>query len=133
MMFSSAASVRVKLTRLIIKVGSILRRFSLNFWAIMSGFFSQLNLFVPCTILWYFNLYLYYCNLAWGGTYKANLQRIVILQKCVLRIEDNSTYDANTTPIFNELKLLKFHDIHSFKLGFFYVFTQELCTPFQIQ
>ena len=30
--------------------------------------------------------YLYYCNLAWGDTYKANLQRIVILQKRALRI-----------------------------------------------
>ena len=43
--------------------------------------------------------YLYYCNLAWGGTYKANLQRIVILQKRALRIVNNSTYDANTSPI----------------------------------
>ena len=60
--------------------------------------------------------YLYYCNLAWGGTYKANLQRIVILQKRALRIVNNST---NTSPIFKELKLLKFHDIHSFQLGFF--------------
>ena len=64
-------------------------------------------------------LYLYYCNLAWGGTYKANLQRIVILQKSTLRIVNNSTYDANTSPIFKELKLLKFHDTHSFQLGFF--------------
>ena len=56
-------------------------------------------------------------NLAWGGTYKANLQRIVILQKRALRIVNNSTYDANTSPIFKELKLLKFHDIHSFQLG----------------
>ena len=63
--------------------------------------------------------YLYYCNLAWGGTYKVNLQRIVILQKRALRIVNNSTYDANTSPIFKELKLLKFHDIHSFQLGFF--------------
>ena len=63
--------------------------------------------------------YLYYCNLAWGGTYKANLQRIVILQKRALRIVNNSTYDANTSPIFKELKLLKFDDIHSFQLGFF--------------
>ena len=39
--------------------------------------------------------YLYYCNLASGGTYKANLQRIVILQKRALRILNNSTYDAN--------------------------------------
>ena len=63
--------------------------------------------------------YLYYCDLAWGGTYKANLQRIVILQKRALRIVNNSTYDANTGPIFKELKLFKFHDIHSFQLGFF--------------
>ena len=41
--------------------------------------------------------YLYYCNLASGGTYKANLQRIVILQKRALRIVNNSTYDANTS------------------------------------
>ena len=63
--------------------------------------------------------YLYYCNLAWGGTYKSNLQRIVILQKRALRIVSNSTYDAHTGPIFKELKLLKFHDIHSFQLGIF--------------
>ena len=63
--------------------------------------------------------YLYFCNLACGDTYKANLQRIVILQKLALRIVNNSTYDANTSPIFKELKLLKFHDIHSFQLGFF--------------
>ena len=57
--------------------------------------------------------YLYYCNLAWGGTYKSNLQRIVILQKRALRIVRNSTYDAHTGI------LLKFHDIHSFQLGIF--------------
>ena len=77
--------------------------------------------------------YLHYCNLAWGDIYTANLQIIVILQKRGLRIANNSTYDANTRPIFKELKLLKFHDIHSFQLVFFYVFTQELYTPFQIQ
>ena len=47
--------------------------------------------------------YLYYCNLAWGGTYKANLQRIVILRKRALKIVNNSTYYANTSPIFKEL------------------------------
>ena len=63
--------------------------------------------------------YLYYCNLAWAGTYKSNLQRIVTLQKRALRIVSNSTYIAHTGPIFKELKLLKFHDIHSFQLGTF--------------
>ena len=32
---------------------------------------------------------------------------------------NNSTYDANTSSIFKELELLKFHDIHSFQLSFF--------------
>ena len=36
-----------------------------------------------------------------------------------LRIVNNSTYDANTDPIFKKLELLKLHDIHSFQLGFF--------------
>ena len=63
--------------------------------------------------------YLYFRNLALGGTYKTNLQRIVILQKRAVRIVNNSTYDANTGPIFKKLELLKLHDIHLFELGFF--------------
>ena len=61
--------------------------------------------------------YLYYCNLAWGGTYKTNLQRIVILQKRALGIVNHSSYNANTGPIFKKLTLLKFHDTHFFQLG----------------
>ena len=53
-------------------------------------------------------------------------------EKRALRIVNNSTYDANTGPIFKKLKLLKLLDIHSFPLGFFYVFIQEHYTPFQI-
>ena len=73
--------------------------------------------------------YLYYCNLAWAGTYKSNLQRIVTLQKRALRIESNSTYVAHTSPIFKELKLLKFHDIHSFQLGIFMFSFQNSTLP----
>ena len=60
--------------------------------------------------------YLYYCNLAWGATYKTTLQS-VILQKRAVRLVNNSTYDANTGPIFKKLELLKFHDSHLFQLG----------------
>ena len=72
--------------------------------------------------------YLYYCNLAWGGTYKANLQIIIILQKRALRIVIKSTYDANSSPIFKELKLLKFHDIRSFQLVVFFMFSLKNST-----
>ena len=77
--------------------------------------------------------YLYYCNIAWVGSYKANPQRIVILQKRALRIVNNSTYGANTSPIFKELKLLKVREYPFVSIRFFYVFTQDLYTPFQIQ
>ena len=80
--------------------------------------FSQLILFELCMDNSMILPYLYYCNLAWGGTYKSNLQKIVILQKRALRIVSNSTYDANTGRIFKKLEL-KFHDIHLLQLGLF--------------
>ena len=75
--------------------------------------------------------YLCYCNLASAGTYKSNLQRIVTLQKRALRIVSNSTYIAHTGPIFKELKLLKFHDIHSFQLGTFMFSFENSTLPFK--
>ena len=63
--------------------------------------------------------YLNYCNLVWGSTYKTNLQRIVILQKRVIRIVNKSYYNAHTEPIFKKLNLLKFQGIHLMHLGQF--------------
>jgi len=63
--------------------------------------------------------YLNYCNLVWGSTYKANLQRIIILQKRVIRMVNKSYYNAHTEPIFKKLNLLKFLDIHLMHLGQF--------------
>ena len=55
--------------------------------------------------------YLQYCNIVWAATYSSNLSRLVILQKRVVRILNNSRFDARTNPIFNTLKLLKFNYI----------------------
>jgi len=63
--------------------------------------------------------YLNYRNLVWGSAYKTNLQRIVILQKCVIRIVNKSYYNAHTEPIFKKLDLLKFQDIQLMCLGQF--------------
>ena len=76
-----------------------------------SSFFlstSSLRMLYNSMILPYLN----YCNLVWGSAYKSNLQRIVILQKRVIRIVDKSYYNAHTEPIFKKLNLLKFQDIH---------------------
>ena len=67
-----------------------------------SSFFlstSSLRMLYNSMILPYLN----YCNLVWGSAYKSNLQRIVILQKRVIRIVDKSYYNAHTEPIFKKL------------------------------
>ena len=83
-----------------------------------SSFFlstSSLRMLYNSMILHYLN----YCHLVWGSAYKSNLQRIVILQKRVIRIVDKSYYNARTEPIFKKLNLLKFQDIHLLHLGQF--------------
>ena len=60
--------------------------------------------------------YLNYCNLVPASRYKTGLQRIVILQKRVIRIVNKSDYCAHTDPIFKKLNsLLKFHLWHPSK------------------
>ena len=56
--------------------------------------------------------YLNYCNLVQASSYKTSLQRIVILQKRVIRIVNKSDYCAHTDPIFKKLNLLKFHNLN---------------------
>ena len=55
--------------------------------------------------------YLQYCNIVWASTSPTNLNRIVLLQKHIIRILNNSKFDAHTDPIFRDLHTLKFHDI----------------------
>ena len=63
--------------------------------------------------------YFYYCNIVWASTYKTNLRRLVILQKCIIRIINKSHFSAHTDPIFKDLGILKFNDIHLLQLGQF--------------
>ena len=71
--------------------------------------------------------YLQYCITVWGSTYSTNLNRIVVLQKRVLRIIDKQDFGVHTSPIFDELKILKFEDIYLFNLGkFIYQYKHKL-------
>ena len=63
--------------------------------------------------------YLYYRTIAWGSTYPSNLNRLVILQKRVIRIINKDTFDAHTDPIFRDLKLLRLDQIYLYQLGKF--------------
>ena len=62
--------------------------------------------------------YFYYRNIVWASTYKTNLRRLVILQKRIIRI-NKSHFNAHTDPIFKDLGILKFNDIHLLQLGQF--------------
>ena len=54
------------------------------------GMISRCSFFLPKTSLrmLYYSLiypYFYYCNIVWASTYKTNLRRLVVLQKCSLQ------------------------------------------------
>ena len=53
----------------------------------------------------------------WASTYKINLRRLVILQKRIIRIINKSHFNAHIGPIFRDLGILKFDDIHLLQLG----------------
>ena len=44
--------------------------------------------------------YLTYCVSVWGSTYQSNLNRIIILQKKIIRIISKVSFDAHTRVLF---------------------------------
>ena len=80
----------------------------------------------------YFSLvypYFFYCNLVWASTYKSNLVRLEILQKRVVRTIAKTHFYAHTDPIFRNLGILKFHDMHLLQLGLFMYSHQNRTLP----
>ena len=55
--------------------------------------------------------YFLYCNLVWASSYGTNLIRLEMLQKRVIRTIAKTPFDAHTDSIFQNLGILKFHDI----------------------
>ena len=71
---------------------------------------SSFYLFKSALRMLYYALvypYLQYCITVWGSTYPTNLNRLVILQKRVIRIIDKQDFGVHTSSIFNELKIFK--------------------------
>jgi hypothetical protein len=88
------------------------------------GIISKLRHYVNKKILLnlYYSLiypFLIYGLLAWGNTYKTTLNPIHILQKKVIRIITFSKFDEHTSPLFKELKILKFPDLVTFHISIF--------------
>ena len=58
----------------------------------------------------------------WGSTYQSNLNRIIILQKKIIRIISKVSFDAHTSVLFKE-QILNFSDIYLHQIGkFMYLF-----------
>ena len=55
--------------------------------------------------------YMMYCCEVWGKAVNVCINKIVVLQKKVIRIVNKCKWDEHTSPIFKRLKLLKFKDI----------------------
>ena len=51
-----------------------------------------------------------YCCIVWGNTYDHNIKPLQRMQKKAIRLITFSDFDAHTSPLFFELKLLKFQD-----------------------
>lgn len=90
---------------------------------------------VSLSLLWkrYYSLvypYFQYCIIVWGSTYSTNLNRLILLQKCIVRIVNKKPFDAHTDPLFRDLKFLKFVDIYSLHLGkLMYSYNNNLLPP----
>ena len=61
--------------------------------------------------------YITYCVSVWGSTYQSNLNRIIILQKEIIRIISKVSCDAYTGVLFKEQQDLKFSDIYLYQTG----------------
>ena len=55
----------------------------------------------------------------WGSTYQSNLNRILVLQKKIIRIISKVSFDAHTRVLFKEQEILKFSDIYLYQIGKF--------------
>ena len=71
----------------------------------------------------------FHCNLVWASTYRTNLIRLEILQKRVIRTIAKTTFADHTDPVFQNLGILKFHDIYLIQLGLFMYSYQNHTLP----
>ena len=98
----------------------------------LSGVLKRLKRYLPGNILrtLYWSMVqsrLTYCILAWGFNY----QRLVKIQKLVMRIIANSEYNAHTEPIFKSLELLNIQRLFDLNcLKFVYRFKQRSLPSF---
>lgn len=88
------------------------------------GIFNRIKNFVPEDVLidLYYSLfypYIIYCIVVWGGAYNIHINRIIVLQKRIVRIITSKPYLAHSTPLFLKTKILKLRDVYKFHVGIY--------------
>ena len=63
--------------------------------------------------------YLIYGNLIWGNTYKKRLQKLINIQKKIIRLMMFKSYSEHSEPLFNEAKILNIEKINDFLISLF--------------
>ena len=58
--------------------------------------------------------YLTYGNLIWGNAYKSHTQKLVNIQKKIVRLMTFKSYSEHTEPIFNDLKILNLQKLNEY-------------------
>ena len=65
--------------------------------------------------------YLTYGNLIWGNADKSHIQKLVNIQKKVVRLMAFKSYSEHTEPIFNDLKILNLSKLNEYLTSSFIV------------
>lgn len=73
----------------------------------------QIKLLIYNTL---FNSYLNYCTLVWSTTTKTNLQKLLVLQKKIVRYIANIPAMATTKDAFRSFNIIKVDNIYEFRL-----------------
>ena len=63
--------------------------------------------------------YFMYCNHVWGNNYPTNLEKLVLVQKKLVRIITYSPFRAHSEPLLYADRLLTVTDINEYVVGMF--------------
>jgi hypothetical protein len=63
--------------------------------------------------------YLIYGNLIWGSTYKTRIQKVMNVQKKIIRLMTFKSYSEHSETIFKNLKILNIYQVNDFLISLF--------------
>ena len=87
-----------------------------------AGIFVKIHSFIPENIkikLYYSLVYPYLIcgNLVWGACTVSNLNKLLLIQKKIIRYITDQPYLSHSDPLFYRTKILKIQDIHAYLLA----------------